>query len=225
VKFINLGFGGGGYSKVRFPFDNTFTLKRTALGQVLKLNSNDGDFSMVVFISNIMITDGFGEADSVQEETSSTLPFSPINLTGRVRNTVPANHIGHWTKLEYDPTLSSVFLGGPDGAPSARNLSSKLSNGAIAAIATSLVVVVIIVAVLVFTFVPAARKIVRPFSDRDRQTGYAGSVEMDSSSSAVTSPSQTPRATTTDPKDAQKSLASESDQVPSMGWTRGTKAR
>ena len=144
-------------------------------GYRIDTTSGASKVSLGASFSNLVVTDDV--AYSIELGTSSKELFaSPSAVTlvfpGGVDGVDPA--AVHWSLLTYDPTLFSLFSDTSSPQSPTTRKKGGLSNGAIAGITVGIILLAVVAVVVLATFSPGFRRIIRPFTARRNPPTLAG---------------------------------------------------
>lgn len=144
----------------------TAYIERTERNKTFDFFGMDGRLKIMAFLSTIIVLDDYGIG--LNETDIGLVPpveIPPITASSQMRWTVKPSVTGHWTKMDYDPTLATIFT--PDVTPG----STKSSRTVALAVGLSigLVALLVVVVILLFLFSLSVRRAVSPYRARSER--------------------------------------------------------
>lgn len=151
-------------TKVVAPFRVNMSYYANHDNNALFVEGLDKPVHLSLNFSRTFVADGVGFSQPYHVR-SVALEIDSVDIHPQSAFSISDGRTGHWTTLGYDPSLSSLFdsVASPP-TPSGANRSKRIWPYIVGA--AVVVLVLVVAAVLVVTFVPAAKKLVRPFRNR-----------------------------------------------------------
>lgn len=182
------------FCTVNIPFGTDVTLDKDREISNISITGIDDPLSIFLQLSEFFDADDFLWADFGPNHTlhrNFSLPVSTV-FDLWVYSSILNGKIGHWQKLFYDPNFGTLFSG---DAPTSTTPPSKSKIGKLPAWAVFLIVLAGVIAVVavfavVVVFVPAAKVLVRPFTQRSGKSTGSSTTTGDSGWQQARAPSR-----------------------------------
>lgn len=153
---------------VNVGFDSIARMDVTTNRKTFNFTALDGNGFLAADISTIKILDDVGIALEDGKASYYEFQVSEIHAKKQFAFEAAPDNMTRWSTLKYDPTFAAFLNQDILPSPSPIKKDNKATKIAIA-VSLSLVAVLVIAVAVAFTMVPSLRKMVRPFSDREKK--------------------------------------------------------